>query len=78
MLEGGNFVHGITGYRQYGCRCEVCLPAGLEFNVTRRGRPRKPSRPNPPVVNRNAEPFPDWDELAHLRPGAWKEQRKSA
>ena len=30
--DPSTFVHGVNGYRVYGCRCEVCKPAGELFN----------------------------------------------
>jgi hypothetical protein len=83
-LEEQNFKHGLTGYRAYGCRCDVCKVAGRIHNEDLRatGRNRRAYRAGDykkPVEEAVVEePVVDWDELAHLRPGAGVRRRKKA
>ena len=62
MMRRGDveITHGVTGYRQYGCRCEVCCAAGRDFNVW--AKIRDPGR------WMSLEPV-DWSEVEHLKPG---------
>jgi hypothetical protein len=53
------YQHGITGYREHNCRCELCISAHWDILDKKRVTP---------------EP-PNWDDVAHLRPGAGVRRR---
>lgn len=77
-----NFKHGLDGYRIHKCRCPECAAAGRRFNENNReaGRNRRAykERPEGETSIVIETPGPDWDELAHLRPGHNVRRRKAA
>jgi hypothetical protein len=79
-VEEQSFKHGLTGYRAYGCRCEVCKVAGRIHNEDLRatGRNRRAYKAGDYVRPQEAveEPAVDWSEVAHLRPGHGVRRRK--
>lgn len=47
MLEEGDPRHGLSGYKNYGCRCDICRRANADYQLEYKARdPEKYNRQN--------------------------------